>query len=202
MMCIWSIFEQKVNNVFYLYSYFLLGLCCIMGRKLGGTKKMLVQLLLEYLKDSDRSDSKVAKELGVSQATVSRLKSKLLKEGYISHFSAIPDLSKMGYEILAFSIVKFNMDKVMENFPKIEKIAKSWAKNHPEILFDALAEGMGMDAINISVHKNYADYKAFLADNKRTWGDLLSEVHFILVDLNGPIAKHFSFKYLTSDDTQ
>ena len=173
-----------------------------MGRKLGGTKKMLLRTLLEYLKDSDRPDSKIAKELGVSQATVSRLKSKLLKEGYITHFSAIPNLSKMGYEILAFSLVKFNMEKVMENFPKIEKIAKSWAKSHPEILFDALAEGMGMDAVNISVHKNYADYKDYLAENKRVWGDLLSEVHFILVDLNGPIAKQFSFKHLTGDDNQ
>ena len=97
MTCIWSIFEQKVNNVFYLYSYFLLGLCCIMGRKLGGTKKMLLRTLLEYLKDSDRPDSKIAKELGVSQATVSRLKSKLLKEGYITHFSAIPNFAKTGY---------------------------------------------------------------------------------------------------------
>jgi len=69
-----------------------------------------MSLLLEYLKDSDRSDREIAKVLGVSQPTVSRLKSKLVKEGLIRHFSAIPDFAKMGYEIMAFSFVKFNMD--------------------------------------------------------------------------------------------
>ena len=195
MTCIWSIFEQKINYVFYLYSYFLLGLCCIMGRKLGGTKKMLLWTLLEYLKDSDRPDSKIAKELGVCQATVSRLKSKLLKEGYITHFSAIPNFAKIGYDILAFSFVKFNMKQV----PEIEDRSEDWAMSHPEIVFTARADGLGADAITISLHKDYAAYKDFFAENKNLFGKMMAEVNFILVDLKGPIAKHFSFGYLAED---
>jgi len=160
-----------------------------MGRKLGGTKKILFQLLLEYLKDSDRSDSKVAKELGVSQATVSRLKGKLLKEGYISHFSVIPNFAKIGYEILAFSFVKFNMDQVTE----IEDRSEDWAMSHPEIVFTARADGLGADAITISLHKDYAAYKDFFAENRNLFGKMMADVSFILVDLKGPIAKPFSF---------
>ena len=143
-----------------------------MGRKLGGTKKMLLRTLLEYLKDSDRPDSKIAKELGVCQATVSRLKSKLLKEGYITHFSAIPNFAKTGYEILAFSFVKFNMKQV----PEIEDRSEDWAMSHPEIVFTARADGLGADAITISLHKDYAAYKDFFAENKNLFGKMMAEV--------------------------
>ncbi|MFB0565547.1 MAG: Lrp/AsnC family transcriptional regulator [Candidatus Aminicenantaceae bacterium] len=97
-----------------------------MGKRSGVKKDKLTNLLLEYLKDSNRSDRQMAKILGVSQPTVSRMKSKLLEEGLVRHFSAIPDFAKMGYEIMAFSFVKFNMDQVME----IEENAKEWAQSH------------------------------------------------------------------------
>ena len=155
----------------------------------------LFRLLFEYLKDSNRSDSQVAKELRVSQATVSRLKGKLLKEGYISHFSAIPNFAKIGYEILAFSFVKFNMNQV----PEIEDRSEEWAMSHPEIVFTARADGLGADAITISFHKDYAAYKEFFAENRNLFGKMMADVSFILVDLKGPIAKPFSFGYLADD---
>jgi DNA-binding Lrp family transcriptional regulator len=161
-------------------------------------KKTLQRLLLEYLKDSNRSDRQVAKELGVSQPTVSRLKAKLLTEGFVTHFSAIPNFAKMGYEIMAFSFVKFNASKA-EDLINIEQIAQDWAKRHPEIVFTSRAEGMGMDAVSVSLHKDYASYNMFLKACKARWEKFISEVHFILVDLKGPITKPFSLEYLTED---
>ena len=154
-------------------------------------KAKLKSILLEYLKDSNRSDRQIAKVLGVSQPTVSRMRSRLLEEGLVRHFSAIPDFAKMGYEIMAFSFVKFNMERVKE----IEEKAKDWAQSHPEIIFSSRAEGMGMDAITLSVHKNYAEYMNFLIENKK-WRKFVVEAHFILVDLGGDVTKPFSFKYL------
>lgn len=156
-------------------------------------------LLLEYLKDSSRSDRELAKILGVSQPTVSRMRAKLLKDGIIEHFSAIPNLTKMGYEILAFSLVKFNMKEVLKDFQVVEKIARSWVKTRPQILFDSRAEGMGMDAISVSLHRSYGDYKQFLAESKEHWGNLLSEVHYVLVDIKGGISKPFSFRYIAEE---
>ena len=158
------------------------------------TRDKKLRLLLEYLKDSSRSDRQLAKILGVSQATVSRLKSKMLKDRMILHFSAIPDLGKMGYEIMAFSFVKFKLDHVNQ----IQKMAHTWAESHPEILFTSRAEGMGADAITISVHKNYAAYKEFLAQNRECWGDLMENVNFVLVDLHGEFTKPLSFKSLAA----
>lgn len=173
-----------------------------MGRNPDDSKKTMSRLLLEYLKDSNRSDRQIAKELGVSQATISRLKTKLVKEGLVHHFSAIPDLGKIGYEILVFSFVKFNTDMVMQDFPQIIKKAIGWSKSRPEILFDARAEGMGIDAVTVSIHKTYADYKDFLAESKRVWQGLFSETHHVLVDLNGPISKAFSFEYITEESDE
>ena len=155
-------------------------------------KAKLKSILLEYLKDSNRSDRQIAKVLGVSQPTVSRMKSRLLEEGVVRHFSAIPDFAKMGYEIMAFSFVKFNMEQVME----IEEKTKEWMQSHPEIIFSSRAEGMGMDAVTVSLHKNYAEYTNFIMENKEKWGKFMAEVHYILVDVGGDVTKPLSFKYL------
>jgi DNA-binding Lrp family transcriptional regulator len=155
----------------------------------------LMSLLLEYLKDSDRSDREIAKVLGVSQPTVSRLKSKLVKEGLIRHFSAIPDFAKMGYEIMAFSFVKFNMNQVM----KIEENTGDWVESNPCVIFSSRAEGMGSDAITISLHKDYAEYTDFVTENKRRGGKFIAEVHYVLIDLKGGAAKPFSLKYLAEE---
>ncbi len=162
-----------------------------MTKKSEATKNRMSRLLLEYLKDSSRSDRELAKVLGVSQPTISRMKRRLLTEGLVRHFSAIPDFGKMGYEIMAFSCVKFKMEELKE----IQEKAKEWAQN-PSILFTSRAQGMGMDAVTISLHKNYVEYTKFLEKNKEIWGHLMHDVHFMLVDLKGDITKPFSLKYL------
>ncbi|UCC58099.1 MAG: hypothetical protein JSW14_07015 [Candidatus Bathyarchaeum sp.] len=108
------------------------------------------------------------------------------------HFSAIPDFGKMGYEILAFSCVKFKMEQLMG----IQEKAREWAKSHHCIIFTSRAQGMGMDAVTISLHKNYVEYAKFREKNKEIWGHLFEDMHFMLVDLKGEITKPFSLKYL------
>ena len=172
-----------------------------MGKRSDKKKAKLMVLLQEYLKDSNRSDKQIAKALGVSQPTVSKMKNKLLEEGLVRHFSAIPGLAEMGYEIMAFSFIKFNTKNVVNfNIKKVmglEKRAKNWAENNPCVIFDALAEGMGINAINISLHKDYMAYQEFLKASKRKWGKMLAEVQIVLVDLVGNVAKPLSFKYLS-----
>ena len=174
-----------------------------MGKRSNAKKAKLLRLLAEYLKDSNRSDGQVAKVLGVSQPTVSKMKNELLEEGLVSQFSAIPDLAKVGYEIMAFSFIKFNVEQVSQfdktGPMKMEERAKEWASGDSRILFDARAEGMGIDAINISFHKDYASYQRFLADNKKKWGNMLADVQYVLVDLVGGVVKPFSFKYLAEN---
>ena len=77
-------------------------------------RKRVKKLLLELLKDSKRSDREIAKVLGVSQPTVSRMRQRLVKEGMIKEFTVIPDFVKMGYEIMAISFFKSKRTKETE----------------------------------------------------------------------------------------
>jgi len=176
----------------------------LMGKRSDVKKTKLNRLLLEYLKDSNRSDRQIAKALSLSQPTVSRMRNRLLEEGLVKHFSAIPDLAKMGYEIMAFSFIKFNSEEVVkfdrENAMQVKGRAQDWAQCNPCVIFDSRVEGMGVGAINISLHKDYAAYQNFLADSKKEWGNLSAEVRCILVDLVGGVAKPLSFKYLAEID--
>ena len=166
-----------------------------MGKRSATKKDKMMALLLEYLKDSNKSDRQIAKILGVSQPTVSRMRNKLLTEGIVRHFSVFPNFAKMGYEIMAFSCAKFNMNKIVE----IKEKAVKWAQKNPEIIFTARAQGMGMDAVAISIHRNYADYDAFIKRNRLLWGDLMTESHNMLIDLKGEITKPLSLKYLAEN---
>lgn len=163
-----------------------------MGKRSEEKKSRLFSLLKEYLKDSNRSDKEMAKALGVSQPTVSKMKARLLEEGFIRQFTAIPDFAKMGFEIFAISFVKFNTEKLRE----MEASTKGWAHNQPGIIFSSRAEGMGFDAVTLSLHRNYAEYDKFLNYHKK-FGHFVIEAKHVIVDLVGGVAKPFSFKYLT-----
>ena len=163
-----------------------------MGRNPDGVNKKLFRLLWEYMKDSSRSDKQMAKVMGVSESTISLMKRRLVVDGLVGEFSVMPNLAKIGYEIMAFSCVKFKPEKITE----IEAKAKEWAQKNHEILFTSRTQGMGMDALTISVHKNYADYDKFVKMNRKLWGDLMAETHNLLIDLKGEVTKPFSLKYL------
>jgi len=73
-------------------------------------------------------------------------------------------------------------------------------QSHPCIIFSSRAKGMGMNAVTISLHKNYSEYKDFVMENKkRGGGDFLTEVQYVLVDLKGDVAKPLSFEYLAEE---
>lgn len=152
------------------------------------------RLLFELLKDSSRSDRKLARVLGVSQATVSRMRHRLVKEGYIHHFTFCPDLVKLGYEIMAISTVKTKLS------PEILEKGKQWMNKYPNIIFSARAEGKGANGIMISLHKDYTDYSNFRSENLQYWGDVIEDYDSMLISLKGTIAKPFSFRYLAQQE--
>lgn len=159
-------------------------------KKVVCMKETMMKLLLELLKDSSRSDRKLAKVLGVSQATVSRMRSKLVSERIIREFTVIPDFVKIGYEIMAISFVKTKMAAEMR-----EK-AKEYVNKHPNIIFMTRAQGMGRNGLMISLHRDYAEYSDFLADLLVYWGDDIEERDDILISLKQSPVRPFSLSYL------
>lgn len=153
-------------------------------------KKTMKKLLFELLKDSKRSDRELAKVLGVSQATVSRMRNTLVKDGLIREFTIIPDLVKMGFEILAISVFKSIRTK------EIREKAMEWTMAKPNMIFAARADGMGKNAVVISIHKDYTDYSNFLNDIMFEGKDIIEDHDALLISLRGFIAKPFSLRYI------
>jgi len=153
-------------------------------------KKKMLNLLLELLKDSKRSDREIAKILGVSQPTITRTRQRLVKEGAIKGFTVIPDFVKLGYEIMAIIFFKLKVAKA-----SIEKAMKMTTER-PNIIFASEAEGMGKNGVIISLHKSYTDYSKFLSDLRIEGGDDLQDYDAVLISLEERILKPLSLKYL------
>ena len=153
-------------------------------------RERMLRLLLELLKDSKRSDRELAKVLGVSQPTVSRTRSRLVKEGIIREFTVIPDFVKMGYELMAITCTKTRMKPELLERARESTIAK------PSIIFAARAEGMGKNGVLISMHKDYTDFSNFLSQYLTEWNDEIEDYGTILISLKGKSIKPFSLKYL------
>jgi Lrp/AsnC family transcriptional regulator for asnA, asnC and gidA len=157
-------------------------------------KERILSLLLELLKNSKRSDRELAKVLGVSQPTVSRMRSRLVKQGIIRDFTVIPDFVKMGYELMAITCTKTRMKPEL-----LERATKSTMAK-PNIIFAARAEGMGKNGVMISIHKDYTDFSDFIAQHLTEWNDEIEDHDTILISLKGKIIKPLSLKYLTEHE--
>jgi len=158
---------------------------------MGNTKE---SFLLELLKDSKRSDRQIAETLGVSQPTITRIRKRLVEEGIIREFTIIPDLVKMGYEIMAISCVKLK-----EAVTELTEETVKWMMSFPNIIFAANAEGMGKNGVIISLHKNYTEYSKFVREQVMHWGKDIKDYDSVLICLKGVIAKPLSLRYLAEE---
>ena len=153
-------------------------------------KAIELRLIGELVKDCRRSDRDLAKALGVSQPTISRIRTKLEKEGIISEYTAIPDFRKLGYEMLIFTLAKRDLRK----HPYDIQLAKKFHEMNPTFIFGAGGESSNYDRIGISIQKNYGEYNKFMSEGKALWGNGMS-INSFIVDLKSEtIVQPLSFK--------
>jgi DNA-binding Lrp family transcriptional regulator len=117
-----------------------------------------LSLIAELMKNSRRSDRELSRALGVSQPTVSRLISKLEKEGYIKEYTMIPDFCKLGYGIMAITFaLSRTLDK--EEADKARKLLADSVKDEQfEFIMLERGRGLGFDGVIISLHEDYSSY--------------------------------------------
>jgi DNA-binding Lrp family transcriptional regulator len=155
------------------------------------------KILFELMKNAKTSDRQLAKKLGVSQPTVTRRRARLEKE-VIDGYTAIPRWDKLGYEILAVTLVKAPLRLGAENTME-EAIQKSmqWLKKQPNVIFGGECRGIGVTGIMFSLHKNYAALDDFLTSHRLQLGHFIEEVNTIIVNLTGKsVYRPLSLKYL------
>jgi DNA-binding Lrp family transcriptional regulator len=143
------------------------------------------RLVSALMKNSRSSDRKLAKSLGVSQPTVTRLRSRLEKEGYIQEYTMLPNLAKLGFEILAFTFYKLNVPLSTAEIAEARQTIMNRAQVSPTAVIMALGGFGGIDAdrVIVSFHKNYSDYVDFLKGVRQVPNVIIAESKNFLVDL-------------------
>ena len=125
-------------------------------------KDIELRLVSELMKNSRRSDRELARALGVSQPTVSRLISKLQKEGVIKEYTMVPDFCKLGFNLMAIILFKLKPSSSAE-IKELHGAARELdsRRHHPYLLvMDGM--GLGKELVAISFHRDYGDYDNYI----------------------------------------
>jgi len=149
-----------------------------------------LKLISELMKDSRRSDRELAKAVGVSQPTISRMIRKLEKEGIVKEYTMVPDFSKVGFEIMAVSFVKFSKAPSEKKVKELRSIAQKLQRNLalPTVMVMS-GIGLGFDRIIVSLHKDYSSYSQFLTLSKELSTQALVKFESFLINL--PDKNHY-----------
>jgi len=142
-------------------------------------REIELKLLSELMKKSRRSDRELAKAIGVSQPTVSRMIKKLTEEGYIKEYTMIADFKKLGYELMALTLVKFK-----NQLGERREIEGSLKKALSAIIMFERGLGFGFDAAVISYHENYFSFSKFLEWLRYSASLEVSDVQSFLISLD------------------
>jgi len=152
-------------------------------------KQKMIDLLYELMKNSKRSDRELAKIVGVSQPTITRMRKNIEKSGYIREYTAMPDLEKLGFEIIALNFLSAS------GTPEQVKEVHGWVLKNPKIVFASSGGGLnGKSLLVVSIHKDFTDFSTFTHELKSSLGSKVSSMESFLFSLKTDFIKHFSFK--------
>jgi len=157
-------------------------------------KDVELKLIGELMRNSRRSDRELARAVGVSQPTISRAIAKLKKDGVIREFTVIPDYEKLGYSLVAFTLIKMKADITRQEIEEAREISLRDMKKAPSniVLFER-GLGDGYVGILVSFHEDYSDYSK-LKDRMKQYPFLnLSNTLSFILDLKDKI----HYRYLT-----
>ena len=148
-------------------------------------KELERKLLSELMKNSRRSDRELAKAIGVSQPTTTRLRTKLEKEAYIKEYTIIPNFNKIGYRIMALSFVKLDPKVTVKDIESFRNIHPETIGKHPfGVVLIHRGMGLGYDIVIASFHKDYSSYDEFRSLMKHSMGESVIEMNTFLVNLD------------------
>lgn len=153
-----------------------------------------LKLISELMKNSHRSDRELAREIGVSQPTVSRMRERLEKEGYITEYTAIPDFNKIGYHLFALTFCTWKSGLGANEMKAARKLAVEKSRLvSPNVVLIERGMGLRSDSFIASFHEDYASYLKLMQEVKTSPHMEQSKVQSFLVDLDDKI----HYRYLT-----
>ena len=155
---------------------------------MGMPKQKMIDLLYELMKNSRRSDRQLAKAVGVSQPTITRMRKTLEKKGYIYGYTLVPALDTIGFEIMAFNFLSAD---ITEDF--VKKIHEWTVKSH-KVIFLSLGGGLnGKTLAMVSIHKDFTDFSTFIHELKGSFTSEIKSIDSFLCSLKTDVIQHLSY---------
>ena len=154
-------------------------------------------ILNSLMKNCKVSDRQLAKNLGVSQPTVTRRRAKLERE-VIDAYTLIPKWAKLGFELVALTFIKGRSRDIAPGERK-EAVKKTveWFSKEPNVIFAAAGSGMGQQGVIISVHKKYSTLADFERRLRVEQSKYIGDASTFIIDISpGVVSKPFHLKYL------
>jgi DNA-binding Lrp family transcriptional regulator len=163
-------------------------------------REVELKLISELVKNSRRSDRDLAKTIGISQPTVTRLRTRLEKEGYIKEYTMIPDFAKLGYEILAITFIKLKKALSQEEAEKArETTRQKLIKSRFGTIMLERGMGLGYDGVIVSFYKNYSNYMEHMNTIKEYALIELAEIDSFIINLKDEIQyRPITFSFLAN----
>jgi len=144
-----------------------------------------VRLIAELMKNSRRSDRELAKTVGVSQPTVSRVIKKLETEGIVKEYTMIPDFRRLGYQIMGVTFIRKQDTENVEESAELRKAVAEVEKKNPYASLIAVnGMGLGRGRMFITLYRSYARYAEAMKLTRSLPHVEAEGIESFLVDLN------------------
>lgn len=150
------------------------------------------QVLIELAKNARLSDRELASRLKTSQPTVTRIRTRLMDDGFVDRFMILPRLEKLGLKFHAFTFVRTNA------FASSKKMA-AWASEQPCVVFSSEGDGIRNHSVVFeSFHEDYADYSHVMRSFKEKFSGQWVDVTPFFSDVQN-ISKYYHWHPLIED---
>jgi len=148
-------------------------------------KDVELRLVSELMKNSRRSDREIAKAIGVSQPTVSRMIKKLEKEGIIKEYTMIPDFKRLGFQIMALTFFG-KQDPAEEEEREALRKAVLEMETKTDLANLIVVNGIGLEKgrVAINLFRDYSSYSKGMNVIKSIPHIDADKMESFLVDLN------------------
>jgi len=147
-------------------------------------KDVELKLVIELLKNSKRSDRELARAIGVSQPTVTRIRAKLEKQGMIKEYTIIPDFSELGFTLLSMTFTKMKEGPSKDTSDDLMKRARNVMSEHPSaLILGNTGMGCNADYVAIAFHRDYSEYIEYMKDIRGFPNVNIDETRSFLIDL-------------------
>jgi len=147
-------------------------------------KSIELKIVSELMKNSHRSDREVARTIGTSQPTVTRVRTRLEKQGTIREYTMIPDYAQLGFRLMSITFARLKEPLSKQAVEEAWKIGTEMLREHPTATVTAMnGIGLNADRVIIAFHRDYDEYAEHMALLKQCPPMAVDHVKSFIVNL-------------------